>query len=83
MPASPEKSDRAGVLSPMRRAGAMSAPPAAMQRADVATGEVRSFEDRLREGGFGARGLGARSVFAARGGKGKGRVGFGDVEELG
>ncbi|KAF2824908.1 Sfi1-domain-containing protein [Ophiobolus disseminans] len=93
LPASPEKGER--VLSPMRRdLGAMSAPPA--QRAgDVgAVGGVTSFQRRLREGGFagaGSRGgvFSASVAVAGPSGRGQGRdrgrqrVGFGDVSNMG
>jgi protein SFI1 len=89
LPASPEKRDR--VLSPERRMlGAMSAPPA--QRGGEFEGivggrGVTSFERRLREGGFGGDGF-SKTVAgpSARGrgtGRGKARVGFGDVSEMG
>lgn len=94
LPVSPEKKDR--VLSPVRRnLGAMSAPPVAQIRPiNEIGGGVRSFEARLREGGFGdaggagAGGFSASVAVGARGGRGrfgrgKGRVGFGDVSEMG
>ncbi|KAL5393689.1 hypothetical protein PMIN06_005100 [Paraphaeosphaeria minitans] len=59
--------------SPQKRLGAMSAPPAAVLR-DVpgaGLGGVRSFGGMLRESGFGQGG-----------GKGKAKVGFGDVKHI-
>jgi protein SFI1 len=89
LPASPEKKDR--VLSPVRRnLGAMSAPPA--QRGltgmeNQGEGGVTSFQRRLRDGGFGAgAGAGGFSKSVAPGtsrGRGKARVGFGDVSQMG
>jgi len=82
LPASPEKRER--VLSPVRRnLGAMSAPPA--QRTGgvgeaSGVGGVTSFQRRLRESGFSASVAGPSS----RGrGRGRQRVGFGDVSEMG
>lgn len=59
--------------SPQKRLGAMSAPPAAGLRdgPGVQLGGVRSFGGMLRDSGFGQGG-----------GKGKGRVGFGDVNHI-
>jgi protein SFI1 len=71
LPASPEKRIER-VLSP--RLGAMSAPPAQRNIAGE-VGGVTSFQRRLRDGGF------SRSVAPARG-RGKARVGFGDVSEM-
>lgn len=75
--ASPAKQDRVGVMSPVRRLGAMSAPPAQRSQTLFASrapgvaetmeekpdgggsaqqgeaGGVKSFQTRLREGGFG------------------------------
>jgi protein SFI1 len=89
LPASPQKKDR--VLSPVRRnLGAMSAPPA--QRGltgmeNQGEGGVTSFQRRLRDGGFGAgAGAGGFSKSVAPGtsrGRGKARVGFGDVSQMG
>lgn len=63
--------------SPEKRArlGAMSAPPAAGLRdvPEARLGGVRSFGGMLREGGFPSQG---------GGGKGKGRVGFGDERRI-
>lgn len=89
LPASPEKTDR--VRSPIRRElGAMSAPPA-QRRGDFGVGKgVKSFEDRLRDGGFGVaaerrkqtRSVFGRGRFGTGRGRGRGKVGFGDVEEM-
>ncbi|KAF1918950.1 Sfi1 spindle body protein-domain-containing protein [Ampelomyces quisqualis] len=79
LPASPEKRER--VLSPVRRSlGALSAPPERWGGAGfggAAERGVTSFQRRLRAGGFG------RSLAPLqKGGKGKGRVGFGDVSHM-
>jgi protein SFI1 len=60
--------------SPQKRMGAMSAPPAAGLRdvPGVRLGGVRSFGGMLKESGF-----------VQGGGKGKGKVGFGDVSHIG
>ncbi|KAL6709317.1 hypothetical protein ACN47E_001724 [Coniothyrium glycines] len=87
LPASPERR----VLSPVRRgvgaAGTMSAPPVQANR-NAVVGGVTSFERRLREGGFGrsvAGTSGYPAIGRARGigTKGKGRVEFGDVSQMG
>ncbi|KAH4927401.1 hypothetical protein HBI79_137080 [Parastagonospora nodorum] len=71
--ASPEK---LRVASPVRRLGAMSAPPAQRGPPVEEQGGVTSFQRRLRDGGF------SRSVAPGRG-RGRARVGFGDVSQLG
>jgi len=77
LPASPEK---IRVASPVRRLGAMSAPPAQRladaERDGGGKEGVTSFQRRLRDGGF------SRSVAPGRG-RGRARVGFGDVSRLG
>lgn len=82
LPASPEKER---VLSPVRRnLGALSAPPAQRGLGGEVEGGVTSFQRRLRDGGFGADvGSGVLSKSAAPGrGRGKARVGFGDVSRM-
>jgi protein SFI1 len=80
--ASPEKRMGSVVDLVRERLGAMSAPPAQRNSAGAGgEGGVMSFQKRLREGGFSRSvapvGLGRRS------GRGKARVGFGDVSEMG
>ncbi|KAF1842873.1 Sfi1-domain-containing protein [Cucurbitaria berberidis CBS 394.84] len=82
LPASPEKR----VISPVKRnLGAMSAPPA---RTTMDTGfggggrGITSFERRLQQSGFGSSVAGRSAMARGRGGKGKSRVGFGDVSEI-
>lgn len=87
LPPSPEKR----ILSPVKRhLGAMSAPP--LQAARIggfghvnSERGITSFEKRLQEGGFRNSVAGGSVLANRRGriGKGKGRVGFGDVSELG
>jgi protein SFI1 len=88
LPTSPDKR----VLSPVRRAlGAMSAPPAQRGVAASGVGGVTNFQRRLREGGFGAgsesgfsKSVAGPSSLVGRGrGRGKVRVEFGDVSEMG
>ncbi|KAF2713023.1 Sfi1-domain-containing protein [Pleomassaria siparia CBS 279.74] len=73
LPPSPEKQDRLGLL----QRAAMSAPPGILRR-DTDTRGVTSFERRLREGGVGVAG----GVSGRAKGKGRPRVGFGDVSHL-
>ena len=86
LPSSPEKR--------VVRLGAMSAPPMQMTRdlgpaSGAAVGGVKSFQRRLREGGFGAS-VGPSAVpnsamkgSRGRAARGRGRVGFGDVSQFG
>jgi protein SFI1 len=95
LPPSPEKQR---VLSPIKRPlgsflererglGTMSAPPVQSRRdGGLAARGVTSFERRLREGGFGGSVAGPSSIRGRGRGlnaRGKGRVGFGDVSQIG
>lgn len=83
LPASPEKRER--VVSPERnRLGAMSAPPAQRNMGGEGVGGVTSFQRRLRDGGFAggfSKSVAPRGLGTGRG-RGKARVGFGDVSEI-